>query len=117
MTSDDKLNVLRARLALYRTLIHIRGDVQISVSDERPNGRHLHAWTIPADAFLQGPAGTIGIVFYRQSLERQDLHVLAGILAHEVGHAAIDMEAIRNGQWHDETAADAIQRCLMVVFK
>ena len=107
MDPEKKLEVLRKALEIFAPVLKLDPKSLILMSKQAaPVGRHLHAWTYPADAFLEGPGGSMAIAFRKESLEQMDLHQLVPILAHEACHALLDADRLRRGDPIDERRAE-----------
>jgi len=95
--SDPIVERLKAALAIFLKTARVKDTVLLFVKDEPPpGGRHILAWTYPADAYLEGPGGSLAIAIQAGTLSRPWPELLH-ILAHEVGHAKHDAKALRRG--------------------
>lgn len=118
MSPEKKLEVMRRAidLLLAKALKLDPKTLLLFSKLSPPVGRHLHAWTYPADAFLEGPGGSIAIAFRQESLEKMSLKMLIPILCHEMGHAALDTEKIRTGARVDESRAESVAKELLRIY-
>jgi len=104
------LDVLTARAGLQSTVILlVKAEAPASVLRK---GQGL-AWTYPADAYLEGPGGSIAIALRESLLPTLTLGELMHVIAHEVGHAALDIEAIRRGEVMNCRGAERMGRRLL----